>query len=151
MSQFDVMFGHFRRYRRHELVAKVTGVGGEVEVCRYFDFAGIFPWLFLNKLMGASTFNRRLIEIYDKFVVPVSRIRRERCPTADRQERNSGSAEVLSDTCPHRGIGSRPHSGSRGGRMAWLHSAVVRLRFILGDRRWPPRISTRAITVAGKR
>lgn len=35
--------------------------------------------------------------------------------------------------------------------MAWLHSAVVRLRFILGDRRWPPLISTRAITVAGKR
>jgi SAM-dependent methyltransferase len=73
MSRLDVMFGHFRRYRRHELVAKVNGVGGEAEVCRYFDFAGIFPWLFLNKLMGASTFNRRLIEIHDKFVVPVSR------------------------------------------------------------------------------
>lgn len=73
MSKLDLMFGHFRRYHRADLVAKVAEAGGEVQVCRYFDFVGIFPWFFLNKLLGATSFNPGLIQIHDKFVVPVSR------------------------------------------------------------------------------
>jgi len=73
MSKLDLMFGHFRRYHRADLVAKVAEAGGEVQVCRYFDFVGIFPWFFLNKLLGAMSFNPGLIQIHDKFVVPVSR------------------------------------------------------------------------------
>lgn len=73
MSRLDLKFGHFRRYHRADLVAKVTGAGGQVQVCRYFDFVGILPWFFLNKLMGATAFSPGLIHIHDKFVVPVSR------------------------------------------------------------------------------
>ncbi len=73
MSKLDLMFGHFRRYHRADLVAKVAEAGGEVQVCHYFDFFGIFPWFLLNKLMGATSFNPALIQIHDKFVVPGSR------------------------------------------------------------------------------
>ncbi len=73
MSRLDVMFGHFRRYHRADLIARVTEAGGQVQVCRYCDFVGIFPWFFLNKLMGATAFNPGLIQLHDKFVVLVLR------------------------------------------------------------------------------
>lgn len=73
MSKLDVKFGHFRRYHRGELAEKVAGAGGTPIVFRYFDFAGIMPWLVLNKLFGATTFNPQFVRAHDKFVVPVSR------------------------------------------------------------------------------
>ena len=72
MSKLDLLFGHFRRYHRAELLEKITQAGGEVQLCRYFDFLGVFPWFLLNKLMGATTFNPKLVHINDKFVVPIS-------------------------------------------------------------------------------
>ena len=72
MSRLDLLFGHFRRYHRAELVEKITEAGGEVQLCRYFDFLGVAPWFLLNKLMGATTFNPKLVYINDKFVVPIS-------------------------------------------------------------------------------
>ena len=72
MSKLDLLFGHFRRYHRAELLDKITQAGGEVQLCRYFDFLGVFPWFLLNKLMGATTFNPKLVHINDKFVVPIS-------------------------------------------------------------------------------
>lgn len=72
MSKLDVMFGHFRRYQRNDLIEKVAQAGGKTEVCHYFDFIGVLPWFFLNRLMGATSFNPRLISFHDKFVVPVS-------------------------------------------------------------------------------
>jgi SAM-dependent methyltransferase len=73
MSKIDLMFGHFRRYRRAELVEKIAQAGGETQLCRYFDCFGVLPWFFLNKLMGATTFNPQLVHIHDTFVVPFSR------------------------------------------------------------------------------
>jgi SAM-dependent methyltransferase len=73
MSKLDVKFGHFRRYQRADLVEKVVKVGGQIEVCRYFDFFGIASWFFINTLMGATSFNPRLLSVHNKLVVPVSR------------------------------------------------------------------------------
>ncbi len=73
MSKIDLVFGHFRRYDRADLAAKVAGAGGELELCRYFDFFGVLPWFFLNKLMGATRFNPSLVHIHDHFIVPISR------------------------------------------------------------------------------
>jgi SAM-dependent methyltransferase len=61
MSKFDLMHGHFRRYHKGDLELKVGGAGGDVHVCRYFDLAGVLPWLLLT-------------DIYDKTIVPVSRV-----------------------------------------------------------------------------
>jgi SAM-dependent methyltransferase len=73
MSKLDLMFGHFRRYRRTELIEKIVQAGGEPQICSYFDCFGVLPWFFLKKLIGAKSFNKNLINIHDKFVVPVSR------------------------------------------------------------------------------
>ncbi len=73
MSKMDLMFGHFRRYGRSELEHKVMEGNVEIVLCRYFDFFGTFPWFLLNKMMGATTFNPRLVRINDKFVVPLAR------------------------------------------------------------------------------
>ena len=73
MSKLDIQFGHYRRYNRPDLVAKVGRGGGVVEICHYFDLFGVLPWFLLNKLMGATSFIPQLVHAHDKFVVPLSR------------------------------------------------------------------------------
>jgi len=73
MSTLDVMHGHFRRYHKRELAAKIRSAGGELMSCRYFDLIGVLPWLVLNKWLGSTSFNPKLVRINDQFMVPVSR------------------------------------------------------------------------------
>jgi SAM-dependent methyltransferase len=73
MAPLDRIHGHFRRYHRPDLTAKVAAAGGKVEFCRYFDFPGVAPWLLLNKMLGSTTFNPALVKIYDRGVVPMAR------------------------------------------------------------------------------
>jgi SAM-dependent methyltransferase len=74
MSKFDVLHGHFRRYHRSDLAAKVISAGAVIKVCRYFDLVGVLPWLLLNRWGGCTTFNPWLVQINDKAVVPISKI-----------------------------------------------------------------------------
>lgn len=46
----DVMYGHFRRYRRADFVARVRTAGLAVESCRFFKCAFFPPLLLLAKL-----------------------------------------------------------------------------------------------------
>lgn len=73
MSRVDLMHGHFRRYHRPDLKAKITAAGGDILTCRYFDLAGVGPWLLLNKIMGSTSFNPTLVNFHDRAVVPISR------------------------------------------------------------------------------
>lgn len=73
MSTLDVMHGHFRRYQKPDLSAKIRLTGAELISCRYFDLIGVLPWLVLNKWFGSTSFNPTLVRINDQFVVPVSR------------------------------------------------------------------------------
>jgi SAM-dependent methyltransferase len=73
MSALDEAVGHFRRYHKDDLITKVRAAGGDISVCRYFDFAGVVPWLVLNRLLGSTSFNPTLVSVNDRFVVPVSR------------------------------------------------------------------------------
>jgi SAM-dependent methyltransferase len=73
MSKIDLLHGHFRRYHKGDLTGKVSAAGGDVISNRYFDVVGVFSWLVVNKWMGSTTFDPRLIAINDRFIVPVSR------------------------------------------------------------------------------
>ena len=73
MSELDRIHGHFRRYHKADLIAKVQTAGAQVAQCRYFDMLGVGPWLLLHKVFGVTTFNRPMILFHDKYVVPVSR------------------------------------------------------------------------------
>ncbi|HET6232712.1 MAG TPA: class I SAM-dependent methyltransferase [Longimicrobiaceae bacterium] len=69
-SDFDASIGHFRRYHRAPLRKLLERSGFEVVRLRWFDLAGILPWLVVFRLM-----RRRLtganVSAYDRFVVPV--------------------------------------------------------------------------------
>ena len=73
MSKMDLVLGHFRRYDTNDLMSKITGAGGEMLLCRYFDMAGVVTWWVVNTLMGATTLYPTLLRINDKVVVPISR------------------------------------------------------------------------------
>ncbi len=72
-SDLDAFYGHFRRYMLPDLRRRVGEAGFGIVHARYFDIAGIVPWWILNTLLGATTFNPRLMRIYDTLVVPVTR------------------------------------------------------------------------------
>lgn len=72
-SELDRQFGHFRRYRRDDLGAKVADAGFEVRVARYFDILGVAPWWLLNTVGGKTDFNPRMVRLYDSVGVPVTR------------------------------------------------------------------------------
>ena len=72
-SDLDSLVGHHRRYHLADLRDIVQSAGFEVRNARYFDFAGIVPWLIINKLLRAKSFSRRAVRLYDKFAVPISR------------------------------------------------------------------------------
>jgi SAM-dependent methyltransferase len=76
-SDMDRSIGHYRRYGRQELLAKLAAAGFEVERCHYADSLGFFAWG-LMKLRGQSSGKQagggRLLAVYDRFVYPVSRL-----------------------------------------------------------------------------
>lgn len=72
-SAMDKKVGHYRRYTRKELIAKVENAGFRVTCCVYKDFCGWFATLvykWLNK--GNGAINPKLLKCYDKVIVPVS-------------------------------------------------------------------------------
>lgn len=71
-SELDATLGHFRRYTRPELEAKVRAAGLEVVHSRYFDVAGVLPWLVVYRLLRRPMV-RGQVETYDRFVVPLMR------------------------------------------------------------------------------
>lgn len=73
MSKLDRSLGHFRRYHRADLMQKTTAAGAVIETCRYMDSFGAVPWFLLNTLLGATSFDPRLVRINDRYVVPLTR------------------------------------------------------------------------------
>ncbi|MCX7275428.1 MAG: class I SAM-dependent methyltransferase [Burkholderiales bacterium] len=76
-SDMDRSLGHYRRYGRQELLAKLKAAGFETQRCHYADSLGFFAWG-LMKLRGQSSGKQagggRLLAVYDRFVYPVSRL-----------------------------------------------------------------------------
>lgn len=71
-SEFDKQIGHFRRYRKKQLTEKFRAAGFRVLLSRYFDTAGIFPWLVKYRLLKSLTMESGAVHLYDKFIVPVA-------------------------------------------------------------------------------
>ncbi len=72
-SPFDRKLGHFRRYRRADLQAVVRRAGLDVVDQRYVNLPGWFSWLLLVKLLRREPTSPRLVGIFDRVVVPVTR------------------------------------------------------------------------------
>lgn len=75
-SNFDYRVGHFRRYRRDDLVEIVKSAGFSIEKCNYVDSFGFLVALifkYKSKLFKNSEITQRNLCIYDNFVYPISR------------------------------------------------------------------------------
>jgi SAM-dependent methyltransferase len=74
-SSMDRKVGHFRRYRRTQLVRLIERAGLTVVRAKYVDSLGFLATL-LYKLLGSNTgdLNRRSIVVFDRIVFPVSRL-----------------------------------------------------------------------------
>jgi SAM-dependent methyltransferase len=71
---FDAKIGHFRRYTKRELVAKVRAAGFEVVFCRYFDIVGILPWWLKFRILGSDQIEPEAVKLYEVVVVPLMRL-----------------------------------------------------------------------------
>lgn len=72
-GKFDQRIGHYRRYRRNELLALVHHVGFQQVTARYTNMPGFFAWWAIVRLLGRAPTAGRLASIYDRFFVPVVR------------------------------------------------------------------------------
>ena len=74
-SSMDKKVGHFRRYTKRSLSEMTNGTGGHVVVSRYVDsFGFLASLLYKYGNDGTGSLNRYVLNIYDKFVFPVSRV-----------------------------------------------------------------------------
>lgn len=73
MSPLDRLHGHFRRYSRPELYSAAADCGLEVLRHGYMDLLGIAPWWLINVVGGSTNFNPRMVRLYDRLVVPLTR------------------------------------------------------------------------------
>ena len=74
-SEMDRLVGHYRRYRRKELVARMQSAGFHVATARYIDSIGFFLAL-VYRGIGNKTgvISSGSVKIYDRFLFPLSRI-----------------------------------------------------------------------------
>lgn len=72
-SDFDRHIGHFRRYRKGDLVGRCEDARFKVVMARNFDLLGVIPWLIKYRLMRSVTMESGMVKLYDKFVVPAEK------------------------------------------------------------------------------
>jgi SAM-dependent methyltransferase len=72
-GKFDHRIGHYRRYRRRELLALVHKVGFQTVTARYTNMPGFFAWWLVVRILRRSPTAPRLASINDRFVIPVTR------------------------------------------------------------------------------
>lgn len=71
-SENDRILGHYRRYHKKPLKKLLEDAGFEVISIRYFDIAGILPWLLFMKLMKRQVTGDSAA-LYDSVIVPIMR------------------------------------------------------------------------------
>jgi SAM-dependent methyltransferase len=72
-SSMDKLVGHYRRYRRRELVALLTGAGFRVTTARYVDSVGVLPSLIYKMIPKASGEpSAKSLKFYDNYLFPFS-------------------------------------------------------------------------------
>lgn len=68
----DRRVGHYRRYGRRALRARLCDAGFRLLEDRWFDCAGILPWWFAYRVLGRSV-TPGAVGAYDRWIVPVIR------------------------------------------------------------------------------
>jgi len=70
---FDRVLGHYRRYSKRSLVRVIELAGYKVRLVKAMHLTGIPGW-FLYKVTGVWSHSPSLLELYDRYVIPLSRL-----------------------------------------------------------------------------
>jgi SAM-dependent methyltransferase len=74
-TPFDTRIGHFRRYRRQQMIQSCQAAGLQVETCVYQDSVGFFVALLFKYLNpNATTVSNWSLATFDRFLFPISRL-----------------------------------------------------------------------------
>lgn len=68
----DSVSGHYRRYRRQELVSVISSAGLEVECVYPFDPVGVFPYWLSYRIFGRKKLGSGSVYLYDRIIIPTS-------------------------------------------------------------------------------
>ncbi|WP_298182695.1 class I SAM-dependent methyltransferase [Saccharomonospora sp.] len=79
-GEFDRKVGHHRRYTPTTIAATAREAGLVVDVARPVNFLGAFAWWAAVRKGGTKAPNPKLVSIYDRFVVPVTRAVEKKLP-----------------------------------------------------------------------
>ena len=72
-GKFDQRIGHYRRYRRNELLALVHNVGFQQVTAKYTNMPGFFAWWLIVRVLGRAPTAGRLTAVHDRYFIPVIR------------------------------------------------------------------------------
>jgi hypothetical protein len=79
-GRFDRAIGHHRRYTKPSLSVVYKEAGMEVENLRYVNAPGLPAWFLSVRLFGHEPQDGRLLRLWDRGVVPVTRRVERRIP-----------------------------------------------------------------------
>ena len=71
-GSLDARVHHYRRYSWHGLKRLIRRTGLELLRLRYFDLAGVFPWLIAGRVLKRQSFSAGAAKTYDRAIVPVA-------------------------------------------------------------------------------
>lgn len=71
-APIDRDFGHFRRYTRPELRAKLERAGFVVEKLHYYNLPGYFAWLLSFRVLRRRGFTASAVRFFDRYIFPVA-------------------------------------------------------------------------------
>jgi SAM-dependent methyltransferase len=71
-APLDRDFGHFRRYTRPELRAKLKAAGFTVEKLYYYNLPGYFAWWLSFCILRRRGFSVTAVRFFDRFIFPLS-------------------------------------------------------------------------------
>jgi SAM-dependent methyltransferase len=69
-GSLDSAFGHYRRYTKRVLDARLREAGFRDVHLRYVNIAGILPWFITGKLLRRRTIDPAAVRFYDRMVIP---------------------------------------------------------------------------------
>lgn len=70
-APIDKDFGHYRRYAKDEIIAKLTKAGFRIESARYFNFVGYFLWWLNFRILRQRKFNMLSVKLFDRLIFPL--------------------------------------------------------------------------------
>ena len=74
MSRFDKEIGHFRRYTKQMLLDRFATAELKPLEVRYVNAPGLMAWVVFMKMLRGQPSEGRLLELWDRVVVPITRV-----------------------------------------------------------------------------